>query len=831
MQGDFVFLGDLTSYEVRENSVLLVCGVARLELQILAPDLVRVRLAPGGVFGLDYSWAVVKKDWPRVEFKVEESDKVLRITTAELVIEVQKSPCRLSFLGSDGFTVNADYRPYGVGWSGAKVKCWKSLEYDEHFFGFGEKAGRLDKRRSLMVMWNTDAFGYGPETDPLYKSIPFFIGVRSGRAYGIFFDNTYRTVFDMGHSSEEYYSFEADGGELNYYFIYGPSIKKVVERYTELTGRTLLHPRWALGHQQCRYSYYPAERVLMLADEFRRRRIPCDVFYLDIHYKDRYQSFTWNRERFPDPAKLVAEMKAKGFKVIPIVNPGVKADPSNRFFVEGVQRDYFCKYQTGELYLAKVWPGTCAFPDFTREDVRAWWGDLHREYVSIGVEGIWNDMNEPAIFVERSIPKQLASILDPFMSILLGRGAPSSELATHRTMDLDVVHYDRGLSSPHEKIHNVYGLLMCIATYEGLKRLRPNKRPFILTRAAYAGIQRYSAVWTGDNTSSWEHLALQIPMLLNLGLSGVPMAGDDIGGFASTPTPELLTRWYQIGAFIPLCRNHTILGSFDQEPWAYGEKHLQIIQEFLELRYMLIPYLYALLYQASKTGHPIIRPLLFEYQDDPNTYTIQDEFLVGEFILVAPVVRENSHSRLVYLPRGEWIDYWSDSKHQGPAYKEVDAPIDRAPIFIKSGAIIPMQPKMLYVDEKPANPLYIHVYPSDTPSKFTLYEDDGESLDHERGIYLLTPLLCEKQGDKLSITIGDREGAYSPPPGSLIVAVHLVDKKPAKVVLDGKALPQIEPLKETSGAEEEGWVFDEAKRLLHVKFNDTGKSQRLTITF
>ncbi|MCS7145789.1 MAG: glycoside hydrolase family 31 protein [Nitrososphaerota archaeon] len=828
MQEGFVFLGNLSSFEKRDNKVVLVCGAAKVELQILAPDLVRVRLAPNGVFEPDYSWAVVKRDWPPADFTLEETDRALRVKTSELVVEVQRAPCRLSFFDPEGFLVNADYPAYGMGWSGRRVKCWKSLDYDEHFYGFGEKAGRLDKRRSVMVMWNTDAFGYGPETDPLYKSIPFFIGIRRGKAYGIFFDNTYRTTFDMGHTSEDFYSFEADGGELNYYFIQGPCIKKVLERYTELTGRPLLHPRWALGHQQCRYSYYPAERILQLADEFRKRQIPCDAFYLDIHYKDRYQSFTWNKTRFPDPKKFASEMKAKGFKLIPIVNPGVKADPSNKFFVEGVQRDYFCRYPTGELYLGRVWPGICVFPDFSREDVREWWGSLHAVYVDVGVDGIWNDMNEPAVFVERSVSRQFESIFGHVMNLVLRRGALPPELLPQRTMDVEVIHHDHGLNSPHEKIHNVYGLLMCMATYEGLMRLRPNKRPFILTRAAYAGIQRYAAVWTGDNTSNWDHLALQIPMLLNLGLSGITMAGDDIGGFASTPSPELLTRWYQIGAFLPICRNHTILGSYDQEAWVYGEKYLQVIREFLELRYQLIPYIYSLLHQASKIGHPIIRPLLFEYQDDPNTYTIQDQFLVGPYILVAPVVKEGSFKRLVYLPRGEWIDYWSDTKHRGPAYVEVDVPLDRAPIFIKSGAIIPMQPKMLYVDEKPADPLYIHIYPSATSSTFTLYEDDGETLNHEKGEYLLTPFTCILEGGWLTIEVGDREGTYTPPPRTFIAIIHQVERKPEKVSLDDTPLTQTASPEDLLRAEQ-GWSFNEAKKVLQVKFRDTGGKQRVTV--
>ncbi|HID91428.1 TPA: DUF4968 domain-containing protein, partial [Candidatus Bathyarchaeota archaeon] len=571
-EGRFEYLGAITAYEVRESTVLIACGQARVQVSLLAPDLVRVRLSPKGEFEPDYSWAVVKTDWPGVRCALEDRGDRLEIDTGELLIRVTKSPCRLSFLSRSGELIGEDYKPFGMGWRGGRVKCWKSMPYDEHYFGFGEKTGPLDKRRQRMVMWNTDAYGYGPETDPLYVSIPFFIGVREGKAYGIFFDNTYRTEFDMGSTSEQYYSFEAEGGEMNYYFFYGPEIRKIVERFTELVGRMPLPPKWALGNQQCRYSYYPASRLLEIADRFRRRDVPIDVLYLDIDYMDGYRAFTWDRQRFPDPEGLLSELHERGFKVVTIIDPGVKADGSYRVYREGLLNDSFCKYDTGETYHGRVWPGLCAFPDFTKDDVRSWWGGLHAELLRFGVDGVWNDMNEPTVFVTRD-----------------GETGAS-------TLDANVLHHDRGLRTPHAKSHNVYGLLMARAAHEGLLRINPQRRPFVLTRAAYAGIQRYAAVWTGDNTASWDHLALQIPMLLNLGLSGVPFVGSDVGGFTGTPSPELLTRWYQIGAFVPLCRNHTQAGTYDQEPWMFGDYYEGIIRRYLRLRYRLIPYLYTALY-------------------------------------------------------------------------------------------------------------------------------------------------------------------------------------------------------------------------------------------
>ena len=604
----------------------------------------------------------------------------------------------------------------------------------------------------------------------------------------------------MGFTSEEYYSFEAEGGELNYYFFLGPEVRRILESFTELTGRMPIPPKWSLGHHQCRYSYYPASRVLEIADRFRKEGIPADAIWLDIHYMDGFEVFTWDKRRFPDPKKLISKLREKGFKVVVIIDPGIKASYNSKIYQEGILNDYFCKYRTGEIYYGKLWPGICAFPDFTDENVRRWWGDLHRDLIKIGVEGIWNDMNEPTI--------------------------QSRDL---RTMDPDVIHFDRGLRTPHAKNHNVYGLLECQATYEGLLRMNPNKRPFILSRAGYAGIQRYAAVWTGDNTANWEHLALQIPMLLNLGLSGVPFVGCDIGGFIGTPSPELLVRWYQIGVFVPFCRNHTNKRSYDQEPWMFGDYYKDIIRRYLKLRYRLIPYLYTCFYEHWKKGYPIMRPLLFEFQDDRNTYNIQDEFLVGDSLLIAPIIKEAINHRLVYLPKGIWIDYWTHSPYEGPCYIEVEAPLDKVPIFVKAGSIIPMQPDMDHIDQKPVDPLILDVYPSKELSKYTLYEDDGLTLNYRKGQYCLTNFSCIEKNGEIEFTVKAREGNYSPPRRSFWIQFNNVNFKPKEVLLNQIKLDKASSFNKLRKTVKR-WFYDSSQRTVYVKIPDNGLKQHIKLS-
>ncbi len=753
MGGGVSRLGRVVGYERGASFAVFDCGGPKLRVAAVAPGVVRVTLAPDGAFA-EESYAVVWRGEAPVA--VEDLGEIVAVRAQGATVMVSKDPCTLAVLDAEGRYVCSTHEPTAEWspsrWGGHAVRFYVRLHADDRFYGLGEKALPLDRRRYRVTMWNTDAFGYRTGTDPLYMSIPFVIVARKGLAYGAFFDNPYRTTFDLGATSEEWWSFESEGGQLDLYIILGPTLKEVVERYTQLTGRMPLPPLWALGHQQSRYSYYPQERVLELAERYRREGVPCDVVYLDIHYMDGYRLFTWDPKRFPNPGEMAEKLHAMGFKLVAIVDVGVKLDPSYPVFREGVLNDYFVRMPNGDLYVGKVWPGLCAFPDFTKPEVRRWWGDLLRGLVERGVDGIWLDMNEPSVF----------------------------EVPT-KTMDAEAVH----AGGPHAKVHNVYALLEAQATYEGLLRLRPGRRPFILTRAGFAGSQRYAAKWTGDNTSDWEHLWLQIPMLLSLGLSGVPFVGADVGGFFGRPSAELLVRWYQVAAFTPLCRNHQCMGSYDHEPWFHGPRAKEAIVRVLELRYRLLPYIYSLFYEHFRRGYPVMRPLVFEFPDDEEAGRVDDEFLLGPSLLVAPVLREGARSREVYLPRGVWYDFWTDRAYEGPRWLTVDAPLDTVPLFVREGAVLPMWPPMRYVGERKPDPLYLHVYAGS--GSFELYEDDGETLEYTRGAYALTRISVERGPGRLRVEVGGREGSYEPGRSYVVIVLHGVESVRA-ALKDGEEL-------------------------------------------
>ncbi|HTG58727.1 MAG TPA: glycoside hydrolase family 31 protein [Terriglobia bacterium] len=788
---DWHFIGPVVPSQPTGNQITLGSSQALVSITALASDLVRVRMTPGARFGPDYSYAVIKTDWPelRVEFSGSGNARVVR--TPELEVRLQFAPFRISFYDRSGHLIAKDADRLGMAWDGARVHCWKWMPSDEQYFGLGEKSGQLEKRGHAYVMWNTDAYGWGNSTDPLYESVPFFIGLRGGRAYGLFFDNTWRSSFDMGVEAPDQYSFGAEGGELNYYFFYGPDPKKVIQRYTELVGRMPLPARWAIGYHQSRYSYYPESCVRFIADNFRQRQIPCDALFLDIDYMDGYRVFTWDKSRFPDPPRLLADLRKQGFKVVTIIDPGIKVDPNYRAYAQGVAEGNFVKKPDGQLYIGKVWPGDSAFPDFTSEKVRAWWGSLYKGLIDDGVAGFWNDMNEPSIF-----------------------DVPS------KTMDLDAIFDDHGLHSPHAKIHNVYGMLMSEATRAGTLELRPNERPLVITRATYAGGQRYAAVWTGDNSSLWEHLRLSLPELMTMGLSGLTFAGADIGGFALSPSAELYTRWLEAGVFYPYCRTHTEKGSRNQEPWSFGNRMEEINRRAVELRYRLMPYLYDAFHEAAESGLPVMRALLLDYPDDPQAVGQNYEFLFGDDLLVAPVVKSDEREWDVYLPRGVWYDFWTDQRYTGPRHVNVEAPLDRVPVFVRGGAIIPTQQVVEYTDQAPVDPLTFEIYPAGNSTR-EYYEDDGLSFDYQRGVVLREQVSSGERDDTVALHLSAREGSYTPPARSLMFKVHAVRTRPRKVEINGRA-PQAYPSIAAMTGALEGWVYDELAMTVSIKLQDRG---------
>lgn len=745
-------IGPIVRHEKTANTVTLHCqDNSQVRLVILAPDLIRVRTAfTKPIPARDHSWAIAKENWQTPRWSLSETSDSLRITTDELEIVIRRSPLLIDFRDARTHQLlNADERPMSYDAKGRLaammfdpkagmfVAAAKKLGFEEHFYGLGEKAARLDKRRGSFVNWNSDTPGYTEGKDPIYQTIPFYIGLQRGIAYGIFFDNTYRSYFDFGRSSQQRAWFGAEGGEMNYYFFYGPSIKKILGRYADLTGHMPLPPLWALGNQQSRWSYYPDTMVEQVVHEYRRRDLPLDVIYLDIDYMDGYRVFTFDKQRFPHPKDLTERLKLHGVKVVTIVDPGVKHQPNDRgyhAYDQGLEKNFFQRRRNGDLFIPRVWPGESVFVDYTLPAARRWWGDLHRVYTDNGIAGIWNDMNEPSDFVDQTGKNQL-----------------------------DVVSHDEGEKTTHAKNRNTFGLLMSRATYEGLERLQPDRRPYVITRAAYAGIQRYATMWTGDTNSTWEALALNIPMFTSLGLSGQPFVGSDVGGFIGRGSGELLVRSYQVSFLAPFCRNHKVIDGYDQEPWRFGKYYEDIIRKYLKLRYALLPFLYTTLEEAHRSGVPLFRPLLLNYQDDPNTYNLDDQFMIGDDLLLAPIVKPDVTRRLVYLPAGVWYDYWTSKRYSGGTTITVDAPLDVVPIFVRGGAIIPIGPALNYVGEKPIDPITFSIYPDDKGSASAkLYEDDGLTPAYKRGAFRRTALNVRRGPRGFVVSIGAPEGSYHP---------------------------------------------------------------------
>ncbi len=722
----YFYPGKIINYKIKENEVILELRNKKIILELLDADIVRVVMNKKEELNLKSTYGIIDHNLKYNNFKLLDKDDKLIIKTSSIKIIVNKTVFSLSFYDKNGELIHKDAVP-ALSWSKNKIKVIKKTSDKEYFYGLGEKTGFLDKKGKKYTMWNTDVFeAHIESTDPLYISIPFYIAFSKKRSYGIYFDNSYKSHFDFRVDENGEYSFWAEGGKIDYYFINGPDVKEVINKYTKLTGKMPLPPKWSLGYHQSRYSYKTEDEVRKLAHNFRNKDIPCDVIHLDIHYMDGYRVFTWDENRFSQPNKLLDDLSEEGLNIVNIIDPGVKKDPAYDIYKDGIKEDYFCRYLDGRLFSGDVWPEESVFPDFTQNEVRKWWGDLHKSLLDDGVRGIWNDMNEPAVFNETF------------------------------TMDVNVMHENDGDSGLHKRFHNQYALLEAMGTYNGIKE-HTGERPFVLTRAGFSGIQRYAASWTGDNRSIWDHLKLAIPMLLNMGLSGISFAGTDIGGFTDDSNGELLTRWTQLGTFMPFFRNHSSLNTTNQEPWAFGEKYERIIKKFIQLRYKFMPYIYNLFYETSQTGLPIIRPLFLEYPEDEKTYNMFNELMVGEDILTAPVYEPAKEKKLVYLPEGKWVNYFSNKKYNGNQYIIENTPLETMPLYIKKGAILVLGEAMNYINENKKEKLKIVIYLDDNINKnsYTLYEDDGISYAYKNGNYNLTKFSYLKTEKSLEININN----------------------------------------------------------------------------
>lgn len=790
----------LSVSQLGRGVLLISCANGFIALRALSPEIVRVTLDPEKPPGGDSTPGIAPGAWMPALLAVEETREEIMAATSALVVRVDRATAALAFTDACGTVISADDPEGGMAWRGGEVSCKKKLRADEHLYGLGERTGFLDKRGKRHTCWNTDENVHTPMVDALYQSQPFVIGLHGGVAYGLYFDNTWRCVFDLGRTAADDLVYTADGGRLDYYFILGPGLPEVVSRYTLLTGRMELPPLWALGYHQCRWSYYPQERVLALGREFRARGIPCDAIWLDIDYMDSYRVFSVDRERFPDFQAMARELSAMGIRVVAIVDPGVVRDEKDGVYAEGAEGGHFVRRPDGTVYRGKVWPGETVWPDFSRSATRAWWADKQRALLDLGVAGIWNDMNEPS---------DLGKYRKP-------------EYWEGPTLDPDAIFENDGRPASHAELHNIYGLLMAEATRAGLLAARPDERPFILTRAGFAGIQRYAAVWTGDNHSWWEHLEMALPMLANAGLSGLAFIGTDIGGFSGDCDGELLVRWMQFGALSPFCRNHNC-GAADQEPWAFGPRCEEICRRYIGLRYRLLPYLYGVFRACAETGLPVLRPLVLAYQEDEAVHVLHDQFLVGPDLMAAPVCRPGARHRMVYLPAGTWFDFWTGEKKSGPLHFAAEAPLEILPLYVRAGAVIPFAAEAAHAEEILAQKeLGLLIYPG-ADGVCDLYEDDGKSFAYQRGVYRLRKVVMTWRPDLIRVAIAEAAGTYATARERLALVFKSQATPPAAVLLNG-----IELHKEKAGA---FWRYDQTAGELLVSVPDDGAAAVVEVGF
>jgi len=704
----------------------------QLRVDMVRPDIVRIKISRGGVFDESPTFAVcVDPLVEPVEFTVvRETDRV-RLITTQLVVSLWLDPFRLDVHRSDGTPVvetasDEDGRYWAYATLNDSFTVRRRCRPEDAIFGLGEKGGRHNRRDRDFTMWNTDVLSptetgeftaskepgdprgdsTSVEFDPFYITIPFFYHqiYPVGAMAGSFVDNGYRGTYEF--SAPEEYRISFAGGQYTEYIFAGPDMPDILSGYTWLTGRTALPPIWALGYHQCRWFDYTQDAVEAVGRRHRTDDIPLDAFWLDIEYMDGYRVFTWNTDLFPDAPGMLQRLSDQGIRVITIIDPGVKYEPGYWVFDQGLERDVFCRTEGGDIYIGQVWPGNTAFPDFVTEEAREWWGELNAAHVQSGLAGIWNDMNEPATGTIAALPMRF------------GKGQHS-----------------------HERYRNQYALLMAMGTRTGLLKSMPDRRTFILSRSGFAGIQRYAANWMGDNLSRWDHLWVSIAMGSGLGISGQPFVGADIGGFAGHSHAELFLRWMQYGTLTPFCRNHSNMGNVDQYAWAFGTVVEDHVRAAVKLRYRLLPYIYTAFLRASESGEPVQRPMIFDHQYDGSVRDLDNQYLFGRDLLVAPVTEPAITARQVYLPAGHWYDWHTDELVGGSRFVIAATPMDRIPIYARGGAVIPMWPDApASTDGYYPDVIELHLFVPRADGTYTsqLAEDDGLTLAARDGAYYRT---------------------------------------------------------------------------------------------
>ena len=821
-----VVLDRVTGAHTLPNGIEIHSGPAVMQVTALRDDVLRVRVGAKGILPEDASWAVLNRARiAKVDVKAESTAQAVGFSTAKLHVSITRSPLAMTVTDMAGNVIAQDIADRPIEFHGDAFRVYKHSDDEEHYFGLGDKPGPLDRRNESFSMWNTDNFGWQESTDPIYKSIPFFMTFKKGIAGGIFLDNTWRTNFEFNKEIIDGYSFGSPGGPLDYYILYGPTPKEVIHAWAWMTGTTPLPPMWSLGYQQSRYSYFPEAEARRIVSKLRSERIPADVLWLDIDYQFKNRPFTVDPERFPTFDKMIQDFKADHIHTVVITDLHVANLPNQGYkpYDEGAAGDHFVHNPDGSVYTGVVWPGPAVFPDFTQKAARDWWGTLYADFMRKGVAGFWNDMNEPSVFnvASKTMPDQTVHRIEDTGD----EGEPGFKKRT----------------ASHLEIHNVFGMENSRGTYEGQRRIAPDVRPFVMTRASYAGGQRYSATWSGDNSATWNHLRQTTPQLINLGLSGFAMAGADVGGFAGSPQPELLTKWLEIAAFHPIDRDHTSAGTYPQEPWENGTtEDLNLRRHFIEERYKLMSYLYTTAEEMSRTGEPIMRPLFLEFPNatkdkHPLDLTATSEFLFGPDILVAPApFPDMIDDYAAIVPPGGWFNYWTgervkingkdmrlgnDNIPDTDLQVQIHPSVDELPVFARGGSIIPLQPLVQSTDEKPQGPLTLRVYPPNKAGdacEGSLYLDDGKSYAFQKGEYLRVKFSCALTAAGVSIKVSPREGSFAPWWNQFSVEVY-------GDVKAGSAM--------TAGSAAIAASYDSERHHLTAVVADDGKGMNLTVTY
>jgi len=731
--------GYFEGFQPIHNGINLRFQDAELEIVYLLPDIVRLSWTPGNPPPTTISQ---KAAWPDLTLSIEEMDDSIVIASGILSIRVNSSG-RVSFYDHKNTWLRGDLIPEYERWESTQsyhpAYKWKHRTIraeKEVILGLGERAVSYNRNGEIVSMWNTDPRGsYRPGVDPLYLCIPTYLAIKTTGSYLVFYENTHPGEFNFEGIHEQMMSTNQvsfEDGMLRYYFIPGPPAR-AISRYIELTGRPQLPPRWALGYHQSQWGYRTEEDIRKVASGFLENDMPVSAIHLDLDYMDGYRIFTINKKRFPDLPKLSQDLLDKSIHLVTIIDAGVKAEPGYCVYDELIENGFYCTGPDSEPATGVVWPGKTVFPDFTNPAARAWWGNQYQGLIAEGISGIWHDMNEPSSFT----------------------------MNHNMTLPLNTGHNLEGRGGFHQSAHNLYGQLMNQAAFEALRKFSPDKRPWILSRSGWAGVAQYAWSWTGDMDSSWENLRLTLKMVLGLSLSGVPYSGADIGGFNGNPSPELYLRWFQMSTFLPLFRTHTAVLLPPREPWRFKEPHKSILREFLKLRYRLLPYLYTLAWQATRNGHPLVRPLFWPDASDPDLWEVEDAFFLGDALLVAPILERGASGRQVSLPEGQWYHYWHDTLYIGPVEVRLEGSLEKIPVLVRAGSIVPMENGRV---------LELHVYPPATGGRVTfheLYQDAGDGY----GDFRLDRFSLSRKGGQLLIE-NTHQGSYLPQYEAIALQVH-----------------------------------------------------------